>query len=185
MEKRPHIISSSPGADALSDNTPVKKRGLCLQAGVYRHPCRDCEECVWIDQVPMDKDYRDIVSIHAASGCQGGGGVEFKLDLPEGRGTWRRFRCWDAARGSHEAPLEEKTIFMDSAGLSGFIDGLQDCGLLYWGERYELDEGEGSEWVIRIEFDGFRVKKSGQNSFPRKWESWCRLLNDCLQVEFR
>lgn len=165
--------------------TPLKKRGLCLQANASRHPCRECEECIWVDQVPMDKGYADIVSIHAASGRKDAGGVEVKLDITARRANWCRYRFWDAENGCDEAPIEEMSVNIEPAALAGFMEGLEECGLLYWGERYELDEGMGTEWVIRIEFDGLRVKKSGLNSYPRRWETLCRLFLDYWQVEFR
>lgn len=133
----------------------------------------------------MDKDYADIVSIHAASGCHQNGGVEVKLDIPALQVTWSRYHCWDAETGCDDPPLENRTVNIESVAMAGFMEGLKECGLLYWGERYELDEGPGAEWVIRIEFDGFRVKKSGQNSYPRKWGLLCQLFLDYWQIEFR
>lgn len=176
---------NSPPQLSESNRNPHKRRGLCLQATASRNPCRDCEECIWIDQVPMDKDYADIVSIHAASGCHKRGGVEIKLDFPAMRVTWSKYQTWDAETGCDDPPLEEKIVDIESTAMGGFMQGLKECGLLCWGERYELDEGPGAEWVIRIEFDGFRVKKSGQNSYPRRWESLCQLFSDYWQIEFR
>ncbi len=168
-----------------SKGSPLKRRGLCLQAHPHHHPpCQDCEECIWVDQVPLDKDYGDIVFIHAASSHPDSDTVEVKLDIQARRGLWRKYQCWNKS-SSDEPALEEQVINMQHPDLEGFINGLKDAGLLHWGERYEADEGKGGEWVVRIEFEGFRIKKSGSNSYPRRWNSLCQLFKEYWQVEFR
>lgn len=166
-------------------STAPKRRGVCLQTDAPQNPCRHCEECIWIDQVPFDKEYKDISSIHALSGRHRGIALEIRINLITMKGVWRKHTYWDSERNCHDALVEEKTIGMDEAALSGFRQGLKDCGLLSWGERYEMDEGDGSEWVVRIQFDDLRVKKSGLNSYPRCWDSFCRLFSDWLKVEFK
>jgi hypothetical protein len=163
----------------------AKRRGLCLQTAALQNPCRHCEECIWLDQVPFDKGYEEITAIHALSGRHRGDGLEVRLDLISMQGVWRKYAEWDSEKECHDGLAEERTIAIDHAALSGFRQGLKDCGLLAWGERYEMDEGDGSEWVIRIQFDDLRVKKSGQNSYPRCWESFCQLFPAWLKVEFR
>lgn len=163
-------------------STAPRRGGLCMQINAPRNPCRLCEECWYVDKDTSHKDYFDIIAIHAFSGCYRGPAVEVKIDMRNMQGRCKRFDRWD--QSNDRIDIKEKVIDFNEMTLLKFIQGLKECDLLSWGESYESGDEEGPEWVVRIRFDDSRIKKSGQNSYPRRWGSFCQLLNKWLEVEF-
>ncbi|MGI6434618.1 MAG: hypothetical protein ACOX0F_04565 [Syntrophomonadaceae bacterium] len=189
MEKLHQVIplplhGRGPKTSKRGTSTAPRRGGLCMQSNAPQNPCQQCEECWYVDKVPSNKGYFDIVSIHAFSGCHQGPGVEVKIDMRSMQGQWKKYARWEQTVGFSKTATLEKVVDFNEMTLLKFIQGLKECDLLSWGERYELDEGEGTEWVVRIRFDDSRIKKSGQNSYPRRWGSFCQLLNKWLEVEF-
>jgi hypothetical protein len=181
-----HLVPATdrfPGKELFAMDQWGGSDGCVLEPGSKRFACKDCQKCVWGDSPRSDKEYEDIVNINVFAGQQSGNGLEVRIDLRGMKASWTRYTsAGDAVH--HEPGFKRMDMVLQIESVGNFVQGLKDCGLLNWGQRYELDEGDATGWLVQIQFDDSRLKKSGSNSFPRKWPEFCQLIGAFVGMEF-
>jgi hypothetical protein len=83
-----------------------------------------------------------------------------------------------------DAGESHRIVFSTEAKVK-FLSLLQHSKLLEWQDSY-VDPGilDGTQWSVRIIYEGEEISKHGSNEYPKSWDTFCMSLRELVDREF-
>lgn len=173
------IVYGDPGSALFmkAESGMIRLGEGCADADSPEFFCSDCEY-EWNREQAIDAAYCAIKTITAAIGGCLGSFVNVEIDFVHPRVIWRR--------GRDEVENEEMNKDIRESAASRFADQLKSVHLLDWDASYSNpDLSDGTHWSLEIITGEKIIKKTGNNRFPREWETFCRMIQELSGKDFQ
>lgn len=165
------IIPGIPNITHLQLSKDVFEQKSELVIGNKRYHCLDCDYS-W-KKYRGKKIYDQIKIVYANSGGFEGPNFKVKIDF-ESNIIERTSSIYD---DSFELVALESIETLTREESEWFQSELHKCDLVNWAEEYFAFACDGTNWIVRMEYENYCEIIQGSNHFPSKWGKFCKAVS--------